>query len=95
MRSKKSKRNDGRGSATRGWKYEKPSRQERTIMLKKCGSKCFLGPNGSFPICKRNTCTISPIGVHAAYGRAREWRHERIASKAKRMLSRKLSKKRI
>ena len=77
---------DGRGSATRGWKQEKPSRHERTIMRHKCGAKCFLGPGTSFPICVRNTCRISPRGVHAAYGRAREWKHGKVASKARRIM---------
>lgn len=79
-------RGKGRGSATRGWSKEKPSRHERTVMRHRCGSTCFLGPGTSFPICKRNTCTISPRGVHAAYGRAREWKHDKVASRAKRLM---------
>jgi hypothetical protein len=35
----------GRGSATRGWKQLKPGYHQKTVMLKKCGKKCFLGPN--------------------------------------------------
>ncbi len=42
-----------RRNVTRGWKIEKPGFHQRTIMLKKCGRKCFLGPNKSFPICKK------------------------------------------
>jgi hypothetical protein len=57
----------------RGWSKEKPSRHQRTVMMRKCGNKCFLGPNKSFPICKKNTCKISQKGVYAAYVRAREW----------------------
>jgi hypothetical protein len=34
----KTKRN-GRGSATRGWKNEKPGYHQRSVMLKKCGKK--------------------------------------------------------
>ena len=73
-------------SVTRGWKNEKPSYHERTVMRHKCGSKCFLGPGTSFPICRRNTCRVSPRGVHAAYSRARQWKHDKVASRAKRLL---------
>jgi hypothetical protein len=72
-----------------GWKKEKPGRHERTVMRKRCGSKCFLGPGTSFPICKKNTCTISPRGVYAAYVRGREWKHGKTVSRAKSMLKRK------
>lgn len=62
-------------------------------MLKKCGRKCFLGPNKSFPICAKNTCKINKKGVQSAYMRAREYmtikgsrKYKKIASRAKRML---------
>ena len=45
----------------KGWKRENPGTHQRTLMLKRCGPKCFLGPNKSFPICKKNTCKISNI----------------------------------
>jgi hypothetical protein len=85
------RRNRGRGSATRGWKLEKPGYHQKTVMLKKCGRKCFLGPNKSFPICKKNTCRISKKGLHAAYNRARQYRskgrkYSVVAKKADRML---------
>ena len=57
---------------SKGWKKEAPRRHERTVMLARCGRKCFLGPGTSFPICKRGTCSISQKGVHAAYSRARQ-----------------------
>lgn len=66
-----------------GWKREKPSTYERTVMMRKCGKKCFLGPNKSFPICKKNTCKISKKGVYAAHVRAREWGHKRIIYKGR------------
>lgn len=59
--------------AWKGWINERPSRRQRTVMLKECGKKCFLGPNKSFPICKKNTCKISTKGVYSAFVRAREW----------------------
>ena len=42
-------------SVTRGWKKVKPSYHQRTLMLKRCGKKCFLGPKKSYPICKKKT----------------------------------------
>jgi hypothetical protein len=76
----------GRGSATRGWKNQKPGAHQRTIMLKNCGKKCFLGPKKSFPICKKNTCKISRQGVYSAYIRARQYKHVSISKKAKKLL---------
>ena len=77
-----------RRNVTRGWKREKPGFHQRTIMLKKCGRKCFLGPNKSFPICKKNTCKVSKKGVYSAYIRARQYKHNKISKKANRMLIR-------
>ena len=68
--------------------WEGPNTHERTIMLKKCGRKCFLGTKKSFPICKKHTCTVSKKGVHAAYVRSRQYRkkgskYRTISHKAK------------
>jgi hypothetical protein len=84
-------RRTGRGSATRGWKKEKPGYHQRTVMMKKCGKKCFLGSKKSFPICKKNTCKVSSKGVYAAYIRSRQYRSKgrkyvNISRKAKRIL---------
>jgi hypothetical protein len=84
-------RKNGRGSATRGWKNEQPGYHQRTVMLQKCGNKCFLGSKKSFPICKKNTCTISTKGVYSAYIRAQQYRtkgpkYRVISRKANRML---------
>jgi hypothetical protein len=57
----------------KGWKDVKPTFHGKTIMKKKCGKKCFLGPNKSFPICDMNTCKVDKKGVWAAYVRAKEW----------------------
>jgi hypothetical protein len=70
----------------KGWKNEKPSTHQRTVMLKKCGKKCFLGTKKSFPICKKNTCKISKKGVYAAYVRARQYNKRNISQKAKKLL---------
>ena len=45
----------GRGAYLKGWSKEKPGYHQRTVMMKKCGKKCFLGPKKSFPICSKNT----------------------------------------
>jgi hypothetical protein len=79
-------RKNGRGVATRGWKKEKPSTHQRTLMLKRCGKKCFLGSNKKFPICKKNTCKISSKGVYSAYIRARQYHHKNISKKANNLL---------
>lgn len=84
----------GRGTYLRGWSKQSPGTHERTIMLKRCGKKCFLGPGTSFPICRRGTCKRNKKGVYAAFIRAREYKtikgsekYRRIARTAKRMLS--------
>ena len=74
-----------------GWKNEKPGFHQKTIMLQKCGKKCFLGSKKAFPICKKNTCAVSKKGVYAAYIRSRQYsklkpKYKRISVKAKKML---------
>jgi hypothetical protein len=85
------RKNKGRGSATRGWKREKPGYHQKTVMLRKCGHKCFLGPRKSFPICKKNTCKVSSKGVYSAYIRARQYsskgkKYRNISKKANKLL---------
>jgi hypothetical protein len=77
----------------REWKQEKPGYHQKTVMMRNCGKKCFLGPNKSFPICKKNTCKVSRKGVYAAYVRAREYmtikgtkKYKKISNKAYKML---------
>ncbi len=36
-------RKNRKGQPTKGWSNLKPSRHQRTVMLKKCGKRCFLG----------------------------------------------------
>ena len=83
----------GRGSYLRGWKKQQPRYHQRSVMMNKCGKKCFLGPNKTFPICTKNTCKINKKGVYAAYVRAREYmkikgtrKYKNIAKNAYRML---------
>ena len=82
-----------RRSVTRGWKRQSPGYHQKTVMLKRCGKKCFLGTRKSFPICKKNTCTVSQQGVYAAYIRARQYsskgkKYRTVAKKANTMLLR-------
>ena len=82
-----------RKNVTRGWKRQSPNFHQKTVMLKKCGRKCFLGTRKSFPICKKNTCKVSPKGVYAAYIRARQYsskgkKYRTVAKKANNMLVR-------
>jgi len=70
-----------------GWGKEEPRGHQRTVMYKKCGSKCFLGPDKrphpSFPICTKGTCKINDKGVYAAYIRAKQWGKKRSTYKGK------------
>jgi hypothetical protein len=88
----------------RGWKDVKPTTHGRTVMAKKCGKKCFLGPKKSFPICDMNTCDVDRRGVYAAYVRAKEWetrskrlnrspsKYRKVSRKAKMLLDSKMLK---
>lgn len=79
-------RKNGRGSTTRGWKFQKPGYLQRTVMLKKCGKKCFLGPGKSYPICTKNTCKVNSKGVYSAFIRSRQYHKSNISRKAKKIL---------
>jgi hypothetical protein len=80
--------------SVKGWSKQSPNARQRTKMLRKCGKKCFLGSNKSFPICTKNTCKINKKGVRSAYMRAKEYitikkgtrKYRNIAKKAKNML---------
>jgi hypothetical protein len=75
----------------RGWKNEKPGYHQKTVMLKRCGKKCFLGTKKSFPICKKNTCRVSQKGVYAAYVRSRQYHKNKISKKARNILKSKFN----
>lgn len=66
-----------------GWAKLAPKGKQRKTMKKKCGKKCFLGPEESFPICKKNTCKIIDQGLWAAYIRAKEWGKPKSSYKGK------------
>jgi len=84
----------GRGKYLKGWETQQPGYHDRTVMMEKCGKKCFLGPNKTFPICSRNTCKRNKKGIYSAYIRAEEYKtlrgsdkYRRISEKARKMLS--------
>ena len=68
--------------------WNAPSTHERTLMRKRCGTRCFLDAP-RYPICARRTCRISKRGLHAAYVRSRQQHERKISMKAKRLLKRK------
>ena len=54
----------------------------------------FLDPqNKKYPICTKGSCKVNKKGLRAAYSRSRQWRHEKIASKAKKKLNKKTKTK--
>jgi hypothetical protein len=74
-----------------GWAKEAPGTHQKTVMMSRCGKRCFLGTKKTFPICKKNTCRISKKGVYAAYVRSRQYRKKgnkyyKVASAAKKWL---------
>jgi hypothetical protein len=83
--------NSKKGVPWKGWSRLKPSLHQKTVMLQKCGKKCFLGAKKSFPICNKNTCKINSKGVYAAYVRARQFssrgqKYRNVSAKANKML---------
>ena len=77
------KNNQKRHIPWAGWARISPKGYERTVMLRKCGTKCFLGPDKSVPVCAKDTCKVSVKGLYAAYVRAREWGNKRSSYRGK------------
>ena len=68
----------------KGWgKISPKTRKERKRIMRKCGSKCFLGPDLSFPVCTSKSCRINKKGVWAAYIRSKEWGKSKKSYKTK------------
>ena len=61
------------GSLLKKWNKLSPNKKARKEMMYKCGEKCFLGPELSFPICAKGTCKINRTGLRSAYIRAAMW----------------------
>jgi len=66
-----------------GWAKTSPKGRARTVMKRKCGKKCFLGPKKSFPVCAKGTCKVNTKGLYAAYVRARQWGKRRSSYKGR------------
>jgi len=85
-RKRKRKKSGGRRRRPmpdKGWAKLAPFGHARTVMSRKCGKKCFLGPKKSFPICAKGTCKRNRKGIEAAYVRARQWGKPRKSYKSK------------
>jgi hypothetical protein len=84
----------------KSWRRNNPTTHQRTLQMKRCGKKCFLGSKKSFPICNAGSCKRSKGGIMSAYVRAREIEKHRapyyyaIAKKAKTLLKRLFSSSR-
>ena len=76
----------GRGTYLKGWAKQQPGTHQRTVMMKKCGKKCFLGPKKSYPICTKNTCKINKKGVYSAFIRSMQFHKKNISRKANKLL---------
>ncbi len=91
---RKSPKGKSKARISRGWANQSPNTHQRTVMLKNCGKKCFMGPDKSFPICTKNTCKVNNKGLHAAYVRSKQYKgsnqetYQKIARSAKSRLSR-------
>lgn len=84
------KHRNGRGRASlrrnvpwSGWSKIAPKGHARSVMLRKCGKKCFLGPRKSFPICAKGTCKVNKKGLYAAYVRAKQWGNKKSSYKGR------------
>jgi hypothetical protein len=73
-------------SPMKGWvKYAPKKGQQRSLMKKKCGEKCFLIPHtNGFPICEKN-CVFSCRGLLAAKTRANQYKYKKISKEAERI----------
>lgn len=98
-KNKKSKKSKKLNKSWKNWSQLSPNKSQRKIMNKKCGKKCFLGPNLSFPICRKYTCKVDKRGVLAAFIRAQYWnktkknkKYKNVINKSK-MLLKKSKKK--
>lgn len=91
-------------SPTRGWAKVAPRRgSPRAALYNACGPKCFLMPNAKrpsqskFPVCKKcsgKRCSCKPDcrGIQSAYNRARQYKYNKVAARANRMLKEKCGK---
>ena len=89
--SKQNCRRSRRSVPWAGWGKLAPNTKQRKKLLDKCGKKCFLGPDLSFPICPKNSCKVNKKGLYAAYIRSRQWGKKSSSYKGKSRPRRKQS----
>ncbi len=84
-----------RSSPSRGWRRSAPkTREDRRALAKSCGAKCFLDPKRlKFPICPKcrgTSCSCKPDcrALSAAYNRANQYGHRKVAAHALRLAKR-------
>lgn len=86
------KRQEGRGSRTRGWSAMSPQvGRERNELMSKCGKDCFLLPSKKkFPVCPAlrvsKSCTPSCKGLLSSKIRAKQYKYDRVANLADKLL---------
>jgi hypothetical protein len=75
-----------RSKGTKGWAKASPKRgKERSVMKKKCGSKCFLVPReNKYPICTMS-CKPDCRGIKSAKVRSGQYKKNSVMKLAKRM----------
>ena len=86
---------EGRGIKSRGWAARSPTRgRERHQLKKECGNECFLLPDQEkFPVCQSprmtkgvSDCRIDCGAAQSALIRARQYKYDDVAEKAKALL---------
>lgn len=98
-KTKKIKKYKKNNKSWKNWSQLSPNKSQRKLMNKKCGKKCFLGPNLTFPICRKYTCKVDKRGVLAAFIRAQYWnktkknkKYKNVINKAKILLNKSKKK---
>ena len=85
-KTKKNKKSKKLNKSWKNWSQLAPNKSQRKLMNKKCGKKCFLGPNLSFPICRKYTCKVDKRGILAAFIRAQYWNKTKKNKKYKNII---------
>jgi hypothetical protein len=90
------KKDDPRGSRTRGWIGDAPKKgRERHQLKAQCGDKCFLVPESEgFPICPRCvdekcSCEVDCRGLTAARIRAKQYKYQELFPAIDRLIGEK------
>ena len=90
------KKDEPRGSRTRGWRGDAPKKgRERHQLKAQCGDKCFLVPESEgFPICPRCvdetcSCEVDCRGLTAARIRAKQYKYQELFPAIDRLIAEK------